>query len=253
MRFGVCIPIGQVEQAAKAGFDYIEPTVVSLQPESPESEIMPLLRILEHAPLRAEAFNVFLPREVRVTGPDVDEARQRRYVREAMARVARCGGEVIVFGSAGARNLPEGFPREQGRQQIVEFLLRAAEYAARHDIVIAIEPLNSAESNIINSVQEAAEYAQAVDHPAVRVLADFYHIQQAKLPVEDVLHAGRTLAHAHTADSGRYAPGTGDWDQGAFLQALRTIGYNGRVSVECTWRDFDAEAPGAVALLRQKS
>jgi sugar phosphate isomerase/epimerase len=58
------------------------------------------------------------------------------------------------------------------------------------------------------------------------------------------------LAHTHTADTGRFAPGTGTYDHLAFFRALREANYDARLSVECTWRDFASEIGPALAHLR---
>ncbi|MDI6783944.1 MAG: hypothetical protein QME64_07605, partial [bacterium] len=43
------------------------------------------------------------------------------------------------FGSGVARKVPDGFPAEKARLQLLEFLLMAGDYAAKHSVIIAIE------------------------------------------------------------------------------------------------------------------
>ncbi len=57
------------------------------------------------------------------------------------------------------------------------------------------------------------------------------------------------IVHAHTADSGRLAPGAGDYPQAEFFARLRAHTRCDRCSIECAWRDFEHElAPALTAL-----
>ena len=92
-----------------------------------------------------------------MTGPDVDKARLDSYLAAATERAAELDGEIIVFGSGGARHVPEGFSRTRAHDQILEFLEAAANYAGEHGLVIAIEHLNRSETNVITSIAEAVK------------------------------------------------------------------------------------------------
>ena len=52
-----------------------------------------------------------------------------------------------MFGSGGARRVPEGFPKEDAFEQFVEFGKRIAPEARAHGLTIAIEPLCRDETN----------------------------------------------------------------------------------------------------------
>jgi sugar phosphate isomerase/epimerase len=254
MQFGCCCPVEQSKEARAAGFDFIECTVVSLQPEADEATFAPILARYQAAALPARAFNVFLPRDLKVVGPEVDWKRVEAYVERALQRVRLIGGQVVVFGSGGARSIPDGFARNEAEEQIVRFLRMTSDRAEALDIVIAIEPLNRRESNVINSVAEGVEFARRANRPAIRVLADFYHMDEEGEPLSELEAHGQWLAHIHVADSDRLAPGSGNYPYADFVRRLKGIGYgfaaNQMVSVECRWRDFAAEAPAAVRFLR---
>ena len=49
----------------------------------------------------------------------------------AWARLARLGTQIVVFGSGGARRVPEGFSKEEAFKQLVEFGKRIAPEARR--------------------------------------------------------------------------------------------------------------------------
>jgi sugar phosphate isomerase/epimerase len=147
--------------------------------------------------------------------------------------------------------VPDGFPMEEAQIQLADFLDVAGDAAKQYGLKVAIEPLNRKESNVINSVAEALELAIAVGRPEVRVLADLYHIDEEQEPLSHVADAGPWMLHTHTADTGRYRPGSGSYDNLGFMRALLNAGYDGRMSVECSWGDFAAEAPLALEFLRE--
>ena len=84
-------------------------------------------------------YRFYLPRS-NVTGPNVDKDRQKEYLRRALDRTSRLGVRLIVFGSSGARQVPEGFGKKEALEQLVDFGKRAGTEARSRNITIAIEP-----------------------------------------------------------------------------------------------------------------
>lgn len=240
MKFGVCASIDKAGIVKNAGFDFIECTVVSLQPEQSDSEAQAILEQYRESPLPIESFNILLPRDLKIVGDNVDSDRVRRYLEKALERVKAIGAETIVFGSGGSRTLPEGFSRARGEEQILQFLDTLADIADPTGITIVIEPLNTTESNIINSVPEAVSFAEKVNRKSIRVLADFYHMYKENEPLENIVRHNDWIRHIHVSDS-RYAPGMGDYPYSTFLDCVNRAEYNGRISIECLWNDFEAE------------
>lgn len=254
VQIGCCCKIEESELAYEAGFDYLECPVVSLLPEEDDAAFEEVLARFREASLPTRAFNIFLPGDLKVVGPDVDGARVARYVRRALARVRTVGADVVVFGSGRARNVPEDFSVATALEQLTDFLQMAGEIAQEHALVLVIEPLNRRESNVINSVAEAGKLAGRVNRPAVRVLADLYHMQEEHEPLDAPRQWADRLAHIHVADSERGAPGTGSYPYAEFFGQLQAAGYGADraplISIECRWQQFAQEAPIAVETLR---
>ena len=246
MRFGVCAPLDWAHEIQSAGFHYIELAANALlSPESPETDWLPLATAMESCPLPVEAMNCFVSGP-QITGPDADPERLLRYVDTALTRAARVGVQVMVFGSGGARRIPDGFPQSDAERQLIDFLHMCADACDRTGVVTAIEPLRRAESNVLNSVVEAAAMARAVGRTGVRLLADTFHMEAEDEPLSVLDGVGDLLMHVHTADTGRNSPGTGSYDHVALFRALRGAGYNARVSAECGWGDRSVTLPLAL-------
>jgi len=250
IRLGVCTSPANVEKVAQIGYDYIEFGLSSIAAMS-EEEFGELAQKMDQSPIKAEAYNGMMPASVPVTGPNVNASQQHEYLELAFSRAHRLGGKVVVFGSSGARNVPEGYPIDMAWRQIVNFLRLAERHAANYDITIAIEPLRKKESNIINYVSEAVLLSSIHQLPHIRALGDTYHMAMGSEPLSALTLAGDMLAHVHTANAiGRKYPAPGDGeDYEAIFAALIEGGYEGRVSVEGGCDDFDTDAAAAFEAL----
>ena len=236
MRYGVCAGIGTCEAVAKAGYNYIELGVASdLIPNASESEWNEKRAVIDAMPLRPEAFNSFV-REGKIIGETVDFPALTRYVHSALNRAAQVEGKIIVFGSGGARSIPQDFPLERVVQQMTDFLNLCAEASEKTGVVVVIEPLCSRECNYINLVSEGAEWARKIGRSGVQNLADTYHMEQENEPLTAIIESADVLAHVHIADTGRVAPGKGSFDYTALQRILSEANYDGRVSIECNWK-----------------
>ncbi len=253
MRFGVCTSLDNVEILTDAGYDYIDLGVgASLIPLAGEDEFQKIRDKIATSPLKPESYAGFIPGQLRVVGDSVDLQRLSQFVENACRRASEIGGKVIVYGSGGSRNVETGFSREKALDQIAEFLDMAADHAENYGIIIAIEPLCKKECNIINTVAEGFEMAKRVNHPGVRVLADLYHIWQEQEPLSNIIEVGDWLAHVHIAEPvKRKYPGNDDFDFSDFFAALKDAGYDGRVSCECGFDNFEQDVKVALKTMRQ--
>lgn len=252
IEIGMCLSPDKVAELAP-GYDYLELSVAAaLKPLVDDATFAPEMERLKALPLPVRAFNSFLPAEVRLTGPQVDWHQVDVYLQRATQRAAELGGEVIVFGSGGARAVPEGFSRDLAWAQLIRFCNLAADHAAKHDLVIAIEPLNRTETNILNSYAEGVRLAQDVHRSQIQVLADIYHFEMESEPLENLRVGAEWLVHVHLADSDRRHPGSGSYPLKEWFALLHEIGYTGRASVECRWGDdYRRETAESLRFLRE--
>ncbi len=250
---GVCTSPGNAKLLKRCGVDYVE--VVArwfLMPDKPNARFAPNLAVARKCILPIRSANGFLPRALRCTGPAANHEAVLRYAATAFARARQVGIDVIVFGSGAARTPPEGFPLRKAEAQFTALLRRMGPLAEPHGVTVVLEPLRKRETPFIRTVAHGARIVRAVNHPNIRLLADCFHMACENEPPEHIRHVGDLLHHVHIAQKDRTPPAAGGDDLAPYLSALRDIGYRGRISMECRWKDMAAQLPGAVAALRTK-
>jgi sugar phosphate isomerase/epimerase len=250
-QIGVCVDPDRFEAAQAAGFDYVE-TNASRVAALSDADFEKLAAQVAQMRIPVAASMSFIPGSIKLTGPEIDPAKQVAYVTATLGRLKRLGVEIVVFGSGGARRVPDGFSKDDAFAQLVDFCRRIAPVARENGITIVVEPLRKQETNIINTAREGLALVRAVDRPEIKLLVDYYHLAEEGEDPAIIAEAGPLLAHTHIANpKGRVFPLNADESPYAgFFANLCTIGYQGRLSVEASTKDFAAEAPQAIALLR---
>jgi len=251
MHLGVCADPRYGHVLAEAGFDFIELHVQRhLRTEQSDASFVEELARIQASPVRPLAANCFIPGHLKLTGPGVDWQALEAYVRQTFARAQAAAIETIVFGSGGARAIPEGFDRATAWRQLVDFGKLAGPIAEAHGVTVVVEPLNVTKGacNVLTSVGESGRYVEEVAHPAVRLLADSYHWGLDGDSVEDLVAVGPLLHHVHVATVANRLP-LGFEPDGceAFFGALKAGGYSGPISIEADWSDFEHDAAAAYA------
>ena len=251
IQVGICIAPDRIAQLAP-GYDFCEPAVGELQAQGSAEAFAPIAERMARLVPHVRALNCFIPADYKIVGPDVAWDLLETYATTAIARAAQVGANTIVFGSGGARRIPDGFSRAKAWGQLVRFTDMCGQCAAEHGLVISIEPLNHTECNVINSYLEGVALAKDVDRPrSVRVLADIYHFMMDGEPLDDILQEPDWLSHVHLADTDRRFPGSGSYPLERLFGILNEIGYRGKVSIEFSWGDDLAdESARALSFLR---
>jgi sugar phosphate isomerase/epimerase len=184
---------------------------------------------------------------------DFGPARRRRALdalRRQLDGIAALGGHGVVTPAAWGmftRRLPpfDEPPRtpEQDREVLLEGLGELGAHAEQAGAWLLFEPLNRYEDHMVNTVSTAASLVRAAGSPGVRILADTYHMNiEEDDPCEALRSAGDLLGAVHLSDSNRHQPGTGHVPFDAIVRTLRSIGFEGVLSVECRLRGEPAQA-----------
>lgn len=142
--------------------------------------------------------------------------------------------------------------RELISKLAVDMLRQAAQRTEGLEALILLEPLNRYEAHYLRSLADGVKLARMVDHPRVKVMADFFHmsIEEADIAAS-VRGVDDWIRHIHLADSNRMLPGQGHTDFRAGFEALKDIGFQGFLALECgILGNPDVELPRSVQFMR---
>jgi sugar phosphate isomerase/epimerase len=247
----VC-PLDKIAIVEKLGYDYMESTIVPVATMTDKEYEMAKEMVLSHK-IKVEAFNAIFPGDMKLTGPTVDTGTIRSYLVKAMARLAGLGCKTVVFGSGKSRTYPEGWDKVDAIRQMERSVILAADIGARNGILIVIEPLNSKESNIVTTVTEGCEMAMRLNHPNVKLLADFYHMRLDGENLDSIVPCAPILRHTHIANKfeRRFPLERSEDLYDEFFDALAKADYHLGISVEGNPKDFEKDAAGSLKLLRE--
>ena len=250
---GIC-GMGWAEAAKTAGLDYLEANVSGfLMPENSDEEFAANKALAATITPPIYSANGFCPGEIKIVGPEADIERAVRYSETAIRRASEIGIKILVLGSSGSRSIPEGFDRGKAEEQFTGFLKRIAPTAEKYGVIVAIEPLQTAETNFINTVAEGAQIARNTGSDNIRVIADLFHMARMNEDPEDIITSKDKLVHCHIAEcEERTAPGVKGDGFTPYLKALKKIKYTGRMSFECSWQDIDTQLPKAVGVMKEQ-
>ena len=252
VELGVCSGIEDLAKAERWGFDYLEPSAAAIAAMSTAEFETARGKVLASR-LRCRRFNSLI-RTMQVVGPNANLDAVSNYLDLALDRCRQLGAQVVVWGSASSRNIPEGRSREQTWEEITRFLRRAGDIAQSHETLIGIEPLRRQESNIINTGAEALRLVEEVKHPRVKMIIDYYHLRVENESPEILLQAREPIVHLHFANpNGRRWPHSADEDPdyGRFFRLVKQIGYTGGLSIEGRGT-FEEDGAASLAFLRSE-
>jgi len=257
IKFGACVPFKKAALLKSIGYDYFEyAAALALIPDKGEEEWKRKRDEIANLPLPIKACNGFLPGTFRLTGPNADFEPALKYAETVLRRAEEVGIEAIVFGSGGARNVPGDITAknakdrpdtERGFEQYIEFCkILASRVSDLKTVEVVMEPLRPNEANFLNYVWQGKIACQEINSPRVRMLADLFHMMMGRESAESIVQAGPLLRHCHVASyETRKYPGS---DPSTvcrlkpYFDALKSIGYDRRVSCECGFASGADEA-----------
>lgn len=253
MKIGVCVgtDIEKMKYIKALGYDYAESHCQEIAKKDKE-----YLDAMKATGLPVAAANCFIG--LRIVGEERDNEKISEYLDTLFEKASYLGLEYLVFGSSGARRIPDGMSLEEGREQIIDFLKNfVAPRAEKYNLPVAIEPLRPQECNAINTVDDGVEIAKKVNSPYIKVLADVAHMFCQNEDFSKILTYKDWIVHAHTSnpdpapeiDRKRIYPKDGDgFNQADFIEPLKHIGVK-YCSIEANVLDFEEDAKNAYAVL----
>ena len=237
---GIAAPMEKAAMAKAAGAQFLTASVSDLLvPDQPDEVFEKNLAKLKDCPLPVFACNGFIrPADLHCVGPEANHETVLAWADTSFRRLKQVGATFMVFGSAGARRVPEGWPMDKATEQFVALLKRMGPLAEKHDIRVVVEQLNDSECNFITRIGEGAAVIRATAHPRVRMLADLYHMAKMNDTPADLKAAMDVVVHVEIAEkAGRTVPGVSGDDFRPYFHVLRESGYKGVISIEGKYAD----------------
>lgn len=126
---------------------------------------------------------------------------------------------------------------EQQFTAMIECAKRATDLAAKANITLIMEPLNTKVNHkgyFLSNCVDGLRLMKAVNHPNLRLLFDLYHEQVERGDViRTALAAMEYVRVFHVADNpGRNEPGTGEMNYANIYKAIAKAGYEHYITME---------------------
>lgn len=150
------------------------------------------------------------------------------------------GGSYLVHGSPKQRSVPHGETRAVALDRARVCLAQAAQRAQECGVTYCIEPLSTRETDVLNTVAEAAQLVDEIASPAFRTMIDCSAAGQTEAePVAELMARWMPtghIAHVQMNDPNRRAPGQGDMRFAPIMKTLLQMQaaghYKGIVAME---------------------
>ena len=249
----------QCRLAADLGYDGLEVAPFTLA-EDPmtltDADAAALRRIAGDHGLRIVGLHWLLVAPAGLSIVDADDAVRQRTVGVMQRLCELCallGGSYLVHGSPKQRKVPAGSSREQAWERARACLAQAAQAAQAAGVTYCVEPLAARETDLLNTVAEAALLVGEVASPALKTMIDCSAAAQAEAePVHTLMKRWLPtglVGHVQVNDPNRRGPGQGELDFGPILQVLQRMEgqghFPGLIAVEPF--DYVPDGPGCAA------
>ncbi len=189
------------------------------------------------------------PKGLHFTTPDVTVRRRTvAYLDELIDFCGDLGGSYMIFGSPKQRNA-KGITIEEAKNHFAEGLAAVADHAQQRGVKILVEPLGKRTTDVVNTMAEAMELVQRVNHPAIQGMFDFNNTPHETEPFDVLLRKYyERIYHVHVQEQGGKHLGTGTAvnDYVKAFQTLKDLRYDKWVSLEV----FDF-APGGKVIAEE--
>jgi sugar phosphate isomerase/epimerase len=196
------------------------------------------------------------PRGLQVTTPDsVLRQKSWDHIRRLIDLCADLGPDgVMVFGSPQQRSSTGGLSREAATRHFVEGLASIAAHAESRAVTVLVEALPIAQSDVVQSLEEAAGIVREIASPAIRTMFDVHNsVDETESHAALVDRYFDLIRHVHVNElDGRHC-GTGDYDFRPVLEVLARRGYAGWISLEAFDFSYGGERIAAESLSHLKS
>jgi len=237
------------DYASRLGYDAVELAPFTLGETASDisaAERSRIRRAAEKAGIEVAGLHWLLvkPAGLYINHPDVHiRQKTQNYLKELIDLCGDLGGKVLVHGSPQQRSIKDGWDPDESRKLAIETFQVCAAAAQSRDVFYCLEALTTADTNFINTIEDALQIVDEIGHPHFQTMLDCRSIHaSAKDDLPRVLQAALAtgkLKHVHVNDPNGRGPGFGDLEFAPLLKILHEADYQGYVSVEVF--DFDPD------------
>lgn len=251
MKFGICCGIDSAHQALDLGAEYIELGAVAFNGLEPDWDPLPFVG------LPIETTNVFFPGAIKLFGDE--RTPYEEYAKRAIARAAEVGVKIMVVGSGVSRRAPEGSDAPTMDAEFADIVANMQRIASPYGIAMAPESLTRLETNVGNDL---GRLARLLKERGVAFTADSFHVlKEWEFDTEGEGSGTRdggpsaahwedqipfAPAHIHIGDLPRNYPKAADPMMQGFANRIKELGYDGRISLECSLGELSTGLPAAL-------
>lgn len=219
------------ELAKEAGFDGVEIPVLSGTPDHYER----LARFLDQLQMERTT-SIVIPEPSLDPGSADPTIRQRGL--DHLNWAIACNEALGSTSIGGPFHAPVGHfpgrgPTEDELQRCAEVHHDMAERTERLGIQLSLEPLNRFETHFLNTMEQAASYAERVDHANFKILYDTFHAHIEEQDPVAAAHAIRShMGVLHVSENDRGIPGRGQVDFARLFETVKKDHFDDWIVVE---------------------
>ncbi len=176
-----------------------------------------------------------MERDISSNQPEI-RANGLSYIVDCLEIADELGSPVFggpLYSAVGKTRLVSEDQKIQERQWCLDNLHKAARRAEELGVILALEPLNRFETDMVNTVGQAISMVDEVGSRYLKILLDTFHsnIEEKNIPAS-IRKLGSRLVHVQANENDRGTPGTGHTDWTGIREALDDIGYQGSMVIE---------------------
>ena len=217
-----------IARLGKSGYDAIE---ISGEPEKYDTKHVRKL-MSEHGITCWGSVTLMLGERNLLASQPAARAMSVKYVKDTITMVKELGGqEVTIVPCTVGKLVPEASPDEEWTWAVAS-LKECYEHGMKEGVRLAVEPLNRFETYFLNRHDQAVLLAEQVG-PTCGVCLDCFHMNIEEQDMFAAIKAtGSRLNDFHVADNNRMACGMGALDWKRIIDTLKSVGYDGALTVE---------------------
>ena len=218
--------IGLLDKVKQMGFDTFEFGLEDTAHVEPQK----LKDKLAQTGLRLVVCGAFGPDRDLTHDDEAVRTNSLNYITEAIRIVQRSGGKILagpMYSAVGKRRHVTADQKKREWDLAVKGLKEAGRRAGDAGVLLAVEPLNRFETDLINTAEQCERLLNEIGDRNVGFHLDTFHMNiEEKNSHDAIKRAGDRLYHFHACENDRGAPGSGvniDWAGAS--KALKEVNY----------------------------